>query len=139
VSSRPEKGVGLAACGNWRRLLPVTRGTTGPTSNPVRIQGPFGPSDRSGAMLPGVQERSSFPAHGNQVKAVFDLLSAEAQIVRPLAPPIIWSAFLRRTFSGGRGPWLTSMWRASPPNHSGVIPASQALATFTPNSRSILV
>jgi hypothetical protein len=60
------------------------------------------------------------------------LLSVKAQIVRPLASPNIWSAFLRRTFSGGRGPWLTSMWRAWPPNHSGVIPAAQALATFIP-------
>jgi hypothetical protein len=108
-------------------------------SNPVRIQGPVGPSDQSGGDDTWRTGAEHLSDSGIRMKAVFDSLSAEAQIVRPLAPPITWLVFLRRTFSGGRGPWLTRMWRASPPNHSGVIPASQALATFIPNSSPDLV
>jgi hypothetical protein len=54
----------------------------------VRIQGPVGPSNQSGGddtWRTGAEHLSDF---GNQVKAVFDSLSAEAQIVRPLAPPM---------------------------------------------------
>jgi hypothetical protein len=35
-------------CGNWRRLLPVTRGTTGPTVKPSEDPGARA-SDQSGS------------------------------------------------------------------------------------------